>query len=203
MQHLVDVHCHLLPGVDDGAPDVDASIQMARLSIEQGVDTVVATPHQLGSFAFNRGDDLRRQTAALQRALNEAGVPLTVLPGADVRIEDGMAEAIVAGEVLTLGDHGRHVLLELPHELFVPLEGVLAELEETDTSRENLCDLVGEIANTISGNARREFGKEFMISVPVVIAGSKPQILNPKGLRSFVIPIEWRDANCHLVICLE
>ncbi|MBX2846833.1 MAG: chemotaxis protein CheX [Acidiferrobacterales bacterium] len=72
-----------------------------------------------------------------------------------------------------------------------------------DTSHENLCDLVGEIANTISGNARRHFGSEFMISVPVVVSGQLDQIKLPKGLRSFIIPITWLSYEGALVICIE
>lgn len=125
MNGLVDIHCHLLPGVDDGAADLEASLAMARMSVEQGVETVVVTPHQLGSFAYNRGDDIRRRTAELQHELDRHGIALRVLPGADVRIEDQMIAGLEAGEVVSLGDHRRHVLLELPHELYFPLEGVL------------------------------------------------------------------------------
>jgi protein-tyrosine phosphatase len=60
--------------------------------------------------------------------LNERGVALTVLPGADVRIEPGLVDMIRDGRVLTLGDHGRHVLLELPHELYIPLDRLLDDL---------------------------------------------------------------------------
>ena len=102
---------------------------MAWLSVEQGVDTIVVTPHQCGAFADNKGDDIRRRTSDLQEHLRTAGVPLKLLPGADVRIEDDLVESIQRGDVLTLGDHGRHVLLELPHELYFPLEPVLDQLE--------------------------------------------------------------------------
>lgn len=129
MPGLVDIHCHLLPGIDDGAEDLADSIAMARQSVEQGVDTIITTPHQLGGYHRNRGDDIRRRVADLNEALRVEGVPLRVLPGADVRIEDGMTEALVAGDVVTLGDHRRHVLLELPHEIYLPLEPVLAELD--------------------------------------------------------------------------
>jgi protein-tyrosine phosphatase len=101
---------------------------MARLAVAQGTSTIIATPHQLGSFGHNRGDDIRSRVAELQQQLDAAGVAIRVLPGADVRIEPGMVDAIVSGEVLTLGDHRRHVLLELPHELYLPLEPVLDEL---------------------------------------------------------------------------
>jgi protein-tyrosine phosphatase len=125
---FVDIHCHLLPGIDDGAKSLDESLAMARLAVEDGTTTIVATPHQLGNFGHNSGDDIRRHVAELQQQLDAVQIPLTVLPGADVRIESGMAEAIGRGEVLTLGDHRRHVLLELPHELYLPLEPLLQEL---------------------------------------------------------------------------
>jgi hypothetical protein len=59
-------------------------------------------------------------------------IGLRVLPGADVRIEDGMVEKLSDGDVLTLADRGRHVLLELPHELFFPMDDVLARLRRAN-----------------------------------------------------------------------
>lgn len=129
MSGLVDIHCHLLPGIDDGAADLEASLAMARISVEQGVDTIVVTPHQLGAFADNRGDDIRRRTAELQFELDQRGILLRLLPGGDVRIEDHMIAGLESGEVMSLGDHRKHVLLELPHELYFPLEPVLDALE--------------------------------------------------------------------------
>jgi protein-tyrosine phosphatase len=125
---FVDIHCHLLPGIDDGARDWDESLAMARLAAEDGTTTIVATPHQLGNYGRNRGDDIRRLVTELQQRLDAARIPLTVLPGADVRIEPEMVERLAQGDVLTLGDHRRHVLVELPHELYLPLEPVLDQL---------------------------------------------------------------------------
>jgi protein-tyrosine phosphatase len=129
MHGFVDIHCHLLPGIDDGAPDLATSLAMARMAADDGVRAIVATPHQLGAFGHNRGDDLRRRTSDLQRAIEAAAIPLAVLPGADVRIEAELAERVASGDVLTLGDHGRHVLLELPHEVALPLDRLLKALE--------------------------------------------------------------------------
>lgn len=130
MSQLVDIHCHLLPGIDDGAADVAASLAMARQTVDSGVSHVVVTPHQLGAFAHNSGDAIRSATRLLQAELDRNQISLTVSPGADVRIEDGMLEKLASGEVLTLGDHRRHVLLELPHELYFPLEPVLDGLAQ-------------------------------------------------------------------------
>lgn len=129
MNGLVDIHCHLLPDIDDGAPDLEASLAMARMSIEQGVETIVLTPHQLGAFAHNRGDEIRQRTVELQAEITRNEIPLSILPGADVRIEDSMIAGLLSGEVLSLGDHRKHVLLELPHELYFPLEPILDDLQ--------------------------------------------------------------------------
>jgi protein-tyrosine phosphatase len=126
---FVDIHCHMLPGIDDGAKNWDDSLAMARLAAEDGITTVIATPHQLGNFSSNRGDEIRRLVVELQQRLDAAQIRLQVLPGADVRIETGMFARLQNGDVLTLGDHRKHVLLELPHELFLPLEPVITSLE--------------------------------------------------------------------------
>ena len=101
---------------------------MAEMAAYDGTRTVIVTPHQLGAFAHNTGDLIRRRTREFQQVLNDRGVDLTVLPGGDVRIEPGLVEMLRSGDVLTLGDHGRHVLLELPHELYVPLDRLLDDL---------------------------------------------------------------------------
>ena len=80
---------------------------------------------------------------------------------------------------------------------------ILLQMGEPDTSTENVFDFVGEVANTISGNARGEFGKAFNISVPVVIEGPPSSIYLPNALRSYVIPVYWRHYNAAVVICLS
>jgi chemotaxis protein CheX len=80
---------------------------------------------------------------------------------------------------------------------------MLMRMGETELSEENMRDLVGEVANTISGNARRDFGKDFMISVPQVVAGEPQKVLTPENMRSFVIPINWRSHSAQLVVCLD
>jgi protein-tyrosine phosphatase len=82
----------------------------------------------LGSFAHGRADDIRRQARELQKRLEAAKISLRVLPGAAVRVEPGMTEKLVRGDVLTLGDLRRHVLLELPYDRYLPLEPILSEL---------------------------------------------------------------------------
>ena len=101
---------------------------MAEMAVQDGIETIIVTPHQLGAFGHNHGDIVRQRTGELQKFLDENNVPLEVLPGGDVRIEECLVFKIRSGDVLTLGDHGKHILLELPHELYFPLESVLDSL---------------------------------------------------------------------------
>jgi len=127
--HFIDIHCHLLPEIDDGAGSRDDALSMAGMAVDDGISTIVATPHQLGNFSANQGDEIRARTERFQAVLRRKKIPLRVLPGADVRIEPGMIGKIRTGEVLTLADRGRHVLLELPHEVFLPLDRLLREMK--------------------------------------------------------------------------
>lgn len=68
---------------------------------------------------------------------------------------------------------------------------------------EELADLIGEIANMISGNARRTFGENFQISVPIAIEGRPLNIKTLCSLPAFAIPIKWQDHEAFLVVCLN
>ena len=85
----------------------------------------------------------------------------------------------------------------------VLLKHLLLSIGENETSSEYMLDLVGEVANTLSGNARRELGKEFVISVPMVVEGNPTAIQLPKDLRSYVVPITWKSYMAAVVICLS
>ena len=80
---------------------------------------------------------------------------------------------------------------------------ILDSMGETDKSEDNLVELAGEVANTVSGNARNEFGAEFHISVPLVFKGSPQSIILPKNGRSFIIPVSWRGQIGEIVVCLQ
>lgn len=83
------------------------------------------------------------------------------------------------------------------------LGSILDNMGETDKSEDNLVDLAGEVANTVSGNARNEFGAEFHISVPLVFKGSPQSIILPKNGRSFIIPVSWQGQIGEIVVCLQ
>jgi chemotaxis protein CheX len=82
------------------------------------------------------------------------------------------------------------------------LSHILLKQGESDRSPELMADIVGEVANTISGNARRVFGQEFIISVPSVLQGAAARQKLSLAERAFVIPITWKQYKAALVVSL-
>ena len=117
---FADIHCHILPGIDDGAKNWDDTLAMARLAADDGTATIVATPHQLGSWSQNRGDEIRPLVDECNERLAAEKIPLTVLAGGEIRIEPGLIDQLVTGELVTLGDHRRHVLLGIAARTVFP-----------------------------------------------------------------------------------
>jgi protein-tyrosine phosphatase len=116
----VDIHCHCLPGLDDGPGTLPEALELCRGLVEDGTTVVIATPHQLGRYeGRNRADAVRQGVDALNRALTVEGVPLRVMAGADVRLDERLTRLLSEGEVLTLADGGVYLLLELPHDTFI------------------------------------------------------------------------------------
>lgn len=114
---MIDLHCHILPGLDDGPPRIEESLEMCRIAVEDGIRTVVATPHMLnGMFRVERRDVLAG-VEALSVALRDASIPLRILPGADVHLDQSVPGCMDRGEIVTVADLGRHLLLELPQDI--------------------------------------------------------------------------------------
>jgi protein-tyrosine phosphatase len=128
---FTDVHCHCLPGLDDGPADMTEALELCRALVGDGITQVVATPHQLGRFDGRCAAGLvRRMVADLNRILRAHRMALTVLPGADVRLDERIPQLLDADAVLTVADGGRYLLLELPHEVFLDPQALLQPLRE-------------------------------------------------------------------------
>jgi protein-tyrosine phosphatase len=110
---MLDLHCHILPGVDDGASSREEALAMARFCVRDGITHVVATPHCHRHCRLLRADILPH-VAALNEELARAGVPLTVLPGSEVQVTDPAAYRadFLAGRYCHLGDGRAFTLLE-------------------------------------------------------------------------------------------
>jgi protein-tyrosine phosphatase len=114
-QRSVDLHCHILPGVDDGPAALEDALALCRMLVRDGFTDIVATPHQLGRWDnTNAPPDIRAAADQLQQRLDEAQIPLNVYPGGEVRIDERIPRLLQSDGILTLADGKRYLLLELP-----------------------------------------------------------------------------------------
>jgi protein-tyrosine phosphatase len=108
-----DLHCHILPGLDDGARDMKASLSMALMARESGARRIVATPHIMpGVYASSPGD-IRAKASLLRENLGEAGIDLEIVEGAEVYLTEQISRDYKDEKILPLG-RSRYILVELP-----------------------------------------------------------------------------------------
>jgi protein-tyrosine phosphatase len=110
---MIDLHCHILPNVDDGPQSLAESVEMAKQAVEQGIKTIIATPHHRNEKYENHGLTIFRQVEEFNRVLRDENLDLSVLPGQETRIFGEMVEGLGSGEILPL-DQGKYVFVELP-----------------------------------------------------------------------------------------
>lgn len=127
---MIDLHCHILPGLDDGAQDLQEALDMARMAVQDGITEIVATPHTKNGLYSNDAETILQSTALFQEALDEAQIPLRVHAGSEVHVHFEMIENVLERNVLTINDERAYVLVELPI-VNVPhgIESLLHELK--------------------------------------------------------------------------
>ncbi len=118
---MIDLHTHILPGVDDGVKTLADAIEFARVAAADGVTTIVATPHYREGFYINTRDDVIAGVGTLNARLAEEKIPISVLPGAEVHVSADLLERVKSGHAPTLADNGKTVLFELSMSQY-PLE---------------------------------------------------------------------------------
>lgn len=129
VQRCVDVHSHCLPGIDDGPATLPEAIELCRELIEDGVTSVVATPHQLGAYdGLNLATEVQLAVDQLTTELIRLGLPLEIAAAGDVRIDERLCDLMSQGIVTTVNGNGAHLLLELPFECLVDPTEVLDSL---------------------------------------------------------------------------
>lgn len=116
---MIDLHCHLLPGIDDGAPDLRTALDMARMAADDGITDLACTPHIYPGMFENDTDSIKRAVAGLQDRLDAAGIRLKLSWGADAHISPQLLDRLKAGTVPRLND-SRYFLLEPPHHVAPP-----------------------------------------------------------------------------------
>ena len=112
---MIDLHTHILPGLDHGPGDWGEALEMCRIAVADGIATIAATPHVSEVFP-NTPQRIEAAAVELRQRLAEAGIPLAVVVGGDYHISPDLSPR----NVLTLGGNGRYFLLEFPYQLLPP-----------------------------------------------------------------------------------
>jgi protein-tyrosine phosphatase len=130
---VIDLHTHILPGLDDGAPDLEAALDLARESFEQGVSVIAATPHVRPDFPAVEPSTIATETESLQRHLEAAAIPLRLVPAGEVDLTWAVEAPQDALRLVSYAGCGAWVLVETPYGPLPSLfEALLEELRFQD-----------------------------------------------------------------------
>jgi protein-tyrosine phosphatase len=128
---MIDLHCHLLPGIDDGPADIATALEMARIAVADGITHTACTPHIYPGLYHNTARGIRSAVGELRNAIERAGLPLSITHGADIHLAPEVVPSLQRRTYPTLAD-SRYFLLEPPHHT-VPAR-FLETIEESVSS---------------------------------------------------------------------
>jgi len=111
---LIDLHSHILPGLDDGPDTLDQSLELAQAMVADGVSVVAATPHVRGDYPLTTAERVERAVQELGLALEQTRIPLTVVSGAELAIDRIPGLGLDELRRLSIAGNGRYVLVETP-----------------------------------------------------------------------------------------
>ncbi len=116
---MIDLHCHMLPGIDDGPTDIGTSLAMARAAVADGIRIVACTPHIYPGMYENTAEGIHHATDAFRAELATAAIPLELTFAADTHAMPDLLGRLQSGSVPTFNG-GRYFLLEPPHHVAPP-----------------------------------------------------------------------------------
>ena len=111
---MIDLHCHILPNIDDGPKNWEMSLEMARLAVDEGITHILATPHHMNRHWVNPKDKVTSLVDELQRKINKENIPLTIFPGQEVRLHGEILDNIQKDEICFIDELNQYVLIEFP-----------------------------------------------------------------------------------------
>ena len=110
---MLDIHSHILHGVDDGAKTIVESLELLAKAQSEGVTQIIATPHKDPSYQPSK-DVILQQVEELNRLCHTNGLTIKVLPGQEVRLYDNIVTDFKNDNLVTLNNEGRYILIEFP-----------------------------------------------------------------------------------------
>ena len=129
----IDIHSHIIPGVDDGSPDLETSLGLLRMAAENGTTDIIATPHVIDVSTTLTWDAIRRYVEALQKEADDRGIPIKIHPGAETELNWDLLELIRQDHSAFCLAGSRYCLMEMPSLMLPPhLEEMIYELQLLD-----------------------------------------------------------------------
>lgn len=111
---IIDLHSHLLPGIDDGAETLEDSLELARLAVSEGVEHMVLTPHHRNGRYLNRKSDVIAAVQQLKLSYEEHGIPMKLYASQEIRINEQFFDDLYNDDLLPLDESGNYYLIEFP-----------------------------------------------------------------------------------------
>lgn len=125
---MIDLHCHILPGIDDGAKDMDETLEMARIATSQGIKNIICTPHYIQYNDSSNKNHLEGLVQEVNKCLYKEGNLLNLSVGHEIYITPDLPKLVREGEVATL-NNSRYILIEFPmNDIPIYAEDVFYEL---------------------------------------------------------------------------
>lgn len=175
-QELVDLHCHILPGIDDGPVTIEDSLKMGRMASADGIERIVTGTHIFNGVHGADKRSILRNLRETSSRFKEEGIEVELLPGAEIHLVPEILEALDKGELPTICEAGKYILLELP-QMVVPseaeelifslrLKGVVPIITHPERNAELISSpertaklvKVGSVLQVTASSLRGEFG---------------------------------------------
>ena len=156
----IDIHSHIIPGVDDGSPDLETSLGLLRMAAENGTTDIIATPHVIDVSTTLTWDAIRRYVEALQKEADDRGIPIKIHPGAETELNWDLLELIRQDHSAFCLAGSRYLLMEMPSLMLPPhLEEMIYEMQLMEQPQK-LLDLLhrGCVAQSNGGSLTGVFG---------------------------------------------
>ena len=181
---MIDIHSHILPGLDDGAESLEESLNMARMAEADGISKMVATPHLFrGSFVNNGLDIIEKKKNELQKLMRSEGIGLELFHGTEVYVTHNLIEKVIKERENLVVNHGNNMLIEFPSgHIFsgvknlifdIMTEGIQIIIVHPERNRvfqndpDFLCQLInmGSLCQANSGSFTGRYGREVQETV--------------------------------------
>ena len=131
---MIDIHSHILYGLDDGAQTMEQSIEMAKIAEKDGIDKIIATPHLFrGNFLFDNFERIEQKRDELSRALEKNKINVEIFAGAEVHISHNLIDEIRRNREYLVLNNGSYILVEFPTDhIFSGVKNLFFDLMSED-----------------------------------------------------------------------